>query len=87
MDDSVHFTSRPPRPALALLTGGYRRMPVAQIGADIFCDTRIIAAEIARLTNTPTLAVENLDEPHQQFVHHVDKLVFQAGMTQSFNLT
>lgn len=77
----------PPRPALALLTGGYRRMPVAQIGADIFCDTRIIAAEIARLTNTPSLAVENIDESHQQFVHHVDSLVFQAGMTQSFNLT
>lgn len=84
---SVPALEVPPRPALALLTGGYRRMPVAQIGADIFCDTRIIAAEIAHLTNAPTLAVENLDEPHQQFVHHVDKLVFQAGMTQSFNLT
>lgn len=84
---SVPALEVPPRPALALLTGGYRRMPVAQIGADIFCDTRIIAAEIARLSETPTLAVENLDDHHHQFVQHADQRVFQAGMTQSFTLT
>ena len=31
-----------PRPDLMPLTGGYRRTPVMQIGADIFCDTQII---------------------------------------------
>jgi glutathione S-transferase len=30
------------------LTGGYRKTPVMQIGADIFCDTQIILREIER---------------------------------------
>lgn len=33
----------PPRPVLEVLAGGYRKIPVAQIGADVFCDTRVIA--------------------------------------------
>jgi hypothetical protein len=28
----------PPRPLLDPLTGGYRRVPVLQVGADIYCD-------------------------------------------------
>lgn len=37
-----------PKPDLVPLTGGYRRIPVMQVGADIFCDTRVILAEIER---------------------------------------
>lgn len=37
-----------PKPDLVLLTGGYRRIPVMQVGADIYCDTQVIAAEIER---------------------------------------
>jgi len=36
-----------PKPDLTPLTGGYRRIPVMQIGADVFCDTQVIIAEIA----------------------------------------
>jgi glutathione S-transferase len=36
-----------PKPELTALTGGYRRAPVMQIGADIFCDSQVITAEIA----------------------------------------
>jgi glutathione S-transferase len=32
-----------PKPDLVALTGGYRRTPVLQIGADIYCDTELIA--------------------------------------------
>lgn len=35
-----------PKPELIPLTGGYRRIPVMQIGADIYCDTQVILAEI-----------------------------------------
>jgi glutathione S-transferase len=35
-----------PKPLLTALTGGYRRIPVLQIGADIFCDTRCILTEL-----------------------------------------
>jgi glutathione S-transferase len=44
-----------PRPDLMPLTGGYRRTPVMQIGADIFCDTQIIIREIERRFPNPTL--------------------------------
>ncbi len=45
----------PPRPNVDPLTGGYRRIPVAQIGADVFCDTALIAQEVARLNDCPAL--------------------------------
>jgi glutathione S-transferase len=35
-----------PKPELTPLTGGYRRIPVLQIGADIYCDTQVILAEL-----------------------------------------
>ncbi|MGH6957791.1 MAG: glutathione S-transferase family protein, partial [Caulobacteraceae bacterium] len=36
-----------PKPELIPLTGGYRRIPVMQSGADVYCDTQVILAEIA----------------------------------------
>ena len=56
---SVLTREMPPRPLVASLAGGYRKIPVAQIGADIFCDSRTIAREIAILANQPALALEN----------------------------
>jgi glutathione S-transferase len=44
-----------PKPDLVCLTGGYRRIPVLQIGADVFCDTNLIAATLDRLNPSPTL--------------------------------
>ena len=38
---SVDVSAQPPRPGLDELVKGYRRIPVLQIGADVFCDTRI----------------------------------------------
>jgi len=35
-----------PKPELVPLTGGYRRIPVLQVGADIYCDTQAILAEL-----------------------------------------
>ena len=37
-----------PKPLYTALTGGYRRVPVMQIGADVYCDTALIAVEIER---------------------------------------
>jgi glutathione S-transferase len=37
-----------PKPDLMPLTGGYRRTPVMQIGADLYCDTACIARELDR---------------------------------------
>jgi glutathione S-transferase len=32
-----------PKPDVVALTGGYRKTPIAQVGADIYCDTALIA--------------------------------------------
>lgn len=43
-----------PKPKLTPLTGGYRRTPVLQDGADVWCDTRLIAKELERRVPSPT---------------------------------
>jgi glutathione S-transferase len=45
-----------PRPLLEKLTGGNRRIPVLQIGADIYLDTNLILPVIDRLFPNPPLA-------------------------------
>ena len=44
-----------PKPKLTPLTGGYRRTPVLQDGADVWCDTNLIARELERRVPSPTL--------------------------------
>lgn len=44
-----------PKPDLVVLTGGYRKTPVLQIGADIYCDTALIADVLERLQPEPPL--------------------------------
>jgi glutathione S-transferase len=45
-----------PKPELIPLTGGYRRIPVLQIGADVYCDTQVILAELeARYPRPPVV--------------------------------
>ena len=44
-----------PKPDLMPLTGGYRKTPVMQIGADIYCDSQCILREIERRYPEPSL--------------------------------
>lgn len=52
---SVIIPSIMPKPDLVALTGGYRRTPVLQIGADVYCDTARIATLLEALQPEPTL--------------------------------
>ena len=52
---SVVVEAVPPRPLLDTLTGGYRRVPVLQVGADIYCDTEVIFRALERIKPEPTL--------------------------------
>ena len=52
---SVDIAGMPPRPLLEPLTGGYRRAPVLQVGADIYCDTNILLPALERLQPAPSL--------------------------------
>ncbi len=51
---SVEIPRIPPKPMLTMLTGGYRRTPVMQIGADIYCDTQCIIRELERRHPSPS---------------------------------
>lgn len=53
--NSVKVPSVLPKPDLMPLTGGYRKTPVMQIGADIYCDTRIMMRVLEERYPTPTL--------------------------------
>lgn len=75
---SVIVAPMPPRALLAPLAGGYRKIPVAQIGADVFCDSRTITREIARLSGKPELALEGCSEEVREFVRRTDLEVFFA---------
>jgi glutathione S-transferase len=47
-----------PKPDLLALTGGYRRTPVLQIGADIYCDSALIAHRLEAEKASPPLLPE-----------------------------
>lgn len=52
---SVEVPRIPPKPQLMPLTGGYRRAPVMQVGADVYCDSQCILRELERRFPQPTL--------------------------------
>ncbi|HUB12315.1 MAG TPA: glutathione S-transferase family protein [Acetobacteraceae bacterium] len=51
---SVEMPVIMPKPDLTALTGGYRKAPVLQIGADIYCDSQLIMRELERRYPTPS---------------------------------
>jgi glutathione S-transferase len=42
-----------PKPDVLALTGGYRRTPFLQIGADIYCDTALICQVLEQRSPSP----------------------------------
>ena len=51
---SVEIPRVPPKPEVMPLTGGYRRTPFMQIGADIYCDSQCILRELQRRHPEPS---------------------------------
>ena len=52
---SVDIPAIMPKPDLTALTGGYRKTPVLQIGADLYCDSQLILRELERRHPSPSL--------------------------------
>ncbi|MEL6302381.1 MAG: glutathione S-transferase family protein [Pseudomonadota bacterium] len=52
---SVQIPMIMPKPDLTALTGGYRKTPVVQCGADVYIDSLLIAQEIDARVPSPTL--------------------------------
>ena len=78
---SVTTTEAPPRPHLEKLAGGYRRIPVAQDGADIFCDSRLIAVEIAGAAGNADLNPYAADAATRELADRYEGELFWAAIT------
>ncbi|HUO87691.1 MAG TPA: glutathione S-transferase family protein [Rhizomicrobium sp.] len=72
-----------PKPDLIPLTGGYRKIPVMQIGADVFCDTQIILRELERRFPSPSLSPQNRGAPYG-LGFWTDRQIFQAAVAIIF---
>lgn len=80
---SVTVPRMAPKPDLTALTGGYRKVPVLQRGADVYCDTRLIAAEIERLHPSPT-AQAMPGHANDIVEHWVDVNLFGKAVAYTF---
>ncbi len=69
-----------PKPDLMPLTGGYRRTPVMQIGADVFCDTAIILRELEQRYPIPTLRLPGHEGLAQIVAGWTDGRWFQTSV-------
>lgn len=73
-----------PKPQLLPLTGGYRRIPVMQIGADIYCDSVLIVRELERRYPQPSLFPDgNIGLAHALALW-TDRSFFQAAVAVIF---
>lgn len=73
-----------PRPDLMPLTGGYRRTPVMQIGADIYCDTAIILRELEKRFALPALALPGHEGLAQMVAGWTDGRWFNSSVAVIF---
>jgi glutathione S-transferase len=73
-----------PKPDLTALTGGYRKTPVLQVGADVYCDTALIARRLEAEKATPALFPEGQEFNVASFAQWADSLVFQHAVSLVF---
>jgi glutathione S-transferase len=77
---SVEIPNIMPKPDLMPLTGGYRKTPVLQVGADIYCDTQIMMLEIEkRFPERPLLPVGQEGEA-RAIAMWIDRNIFWAAV-------
>jgi glutathione S-transferase len=81
---SVRIARIMPRPDLMPMTGGYRRTPVLQIGADIYCDTQCILREIERRFPEPSLLSDRNEGLAWAAAIWTDRLFFQNTVNLVF---
>ncbi|MGH7790282.1 MAG: glutathione S-transferase family protein, partial [Candidatus Binatia bacterium] len=75
-----------PKPDLIPLTGAYRRIPVLQIGADVYCDSQLIARVIEAHQPAPTLYPGGSEGLCHAFNLWADRVFFWASVPVLFAL-
>lgn len=73
-----------PKPDLTALTGGYRRTPVLQVGADIYCDTALIARRLEAEKAAPALFPEGQEFNAATLAQWADSVLFLHAVSLMF---
>jgi len=81
---SVFIPMIMPKPDLTALTGGYRKTPVLQIGADVYCDTALICDVLEHWAPTPSLYPEAIKGTARIVAQWADSALFTAAMAYNF---
>ncbi len=81
---SVMIPSVMPKPDLMPLTGGYRKTPVLQIGADVYCDTALICDVLEHLAPTPSLYNQAPKGLVRSLAQWADTVLFPVAMAYNF---
>jgi glutathione S-transferase len=82
---SVIIPSLMPKPDVLALTGGYRRTPFLQIGADIYCDTALICDVLEHIEPKAPLFPEKQKGVARVLAQWADGTLFWAAM--GYNLS
>ena len=80
---SVIIPNLMPKPDVVALTGGYRKTPFMQIGADIYCDSALICDVLEHLQPTPTLYPEPGKGLARTLAQWADEILFWAAMAHN----
>ena len=73
-----------PKPTLMPLTGGYRKTPVAQVGADVYCDTAIISRLIDRMYPENSIFPAHSEASLGAMAHWTDTFFFKVSVAMAF---
>jgi glutathione S-transferase len=77
---SVLIPNIMPKPDLMPLTGGYRKTPVVQIGADIYCDTQLILLELDKRAPQNPLLPSGREGDARALAMWIDRNIFWASV-------
>ncbi|KAA0967997.1 glutathione S-transferase family protein [Pseudomonas sp. ANT_H12B] len=81
---SVKISPVMPKPDLTALSGGYRKTPVLQVGADIYCDTALIARRLEQQKALPAFFPEGQEMIAATFAAWADSVMFQHAVSLVF---
>ncbi|MFC5499878.1 glutathione S-transferase family protein [Caenimonas terrae] len=81
---SVLIPAVMPKPDVLALTGGYRKTPVLQVGADVYCDTALICDVLEHIAPEPTLYPAHLKGVCRIFAQWADSTLFWTAMAYNF---
>jgi glutathione S-transferase len=69
-----------PKPDVIALTGGYRRTPFLQVGADIYCDTALMCRVIDRIAPAPPLYPASAGGAQHMIAQWADTTLFWTAI-------